>query len=171
MGSHSIDEMPWEVGGGRLLPVPRLALACLLAPACSRNPNPASGESPESQQEAISEVTLTRVARADISATARRQRDLAALPNQDVRVSSLVPGRVARMMVAEGDQVKAGQVLAKIEDRPFLDQLQQAEAAVEQAKANLENAAPEPRPQREPFPARHRRPQGPGGRPHAGERE
>jgi RND family efflux transporter MFP subunit len=115
-------------------------LACLLAPACSRNPNPASGESPESQQEAISEVTLTRVARADVTAMLAVSGTLAALPNQDVRVSSLVPGRVARMMVAEGDHIRAGQLLAKIEDRPFLDQIQQADATVAQAKANLENA-------------------------------
>jgi len=116
------------------------ALACLLTPACSRNPNPASGESPESQQEAISEVTLTRVARADVTAMLAVSGTLAALPNQDVRVSSLVPGRVARMMVAEGDHIRAGQLLAKIEDRPFLEQIQQADATVAQAKANLENA-------------------------------
>jgi RND family efflux transporter MFP subunit len=88
----------------------------------------------------VAEVTVTRVERADISSALSVSGTIAALPNQDVRVSSLVPGRVARMMVAEGDHVKEGQALAKIEDRPFLDQIQQAEAAVEQAKANLENA-------------------------------
>jgi RND family efflux transporter MFP subunit len=116
------------------------ALACLLALACSRNPNATSEESAESQPEAVSEVTLTRVARADVTALLAVSGTLAALPNQDVRVSSLVPGRVARMMVAEGDHIRAGQLLAKIEDRPFLDQIQQADAALAQARANLENA-------------------------------
>lgn len=116
------------------------ALACLLALACSRNPNATSEESAESQPEAVSEVTLTRVARADVTALLAVTGTLAALPNQDVRVSSLVPGRVAGMMVAEGDHIRAGQLLAKIEDRPFLDQIQQADAAVAQARANLENA-------------------------------
>ena len=88
----------------------------------------------------VAEVTVTRVARADISATINVTGTIAALPNQDVRVSSLVPGRIARMFVAEGDPVQQGQVLARIEDRPFRDQLQQAEAGMEQAKANLENA-------------------------------
>jgi len=45
------------------------------------------------------------------------------------------------MMVAEGDHIREGQVLAKIDDRPFRDQVQQAQAAVDQAKANLENSS------------------------------
>ena len=113
--------------------------ACLLA--CSRKPSTAeSEEAAGNPGDAVGEVTVTRVERADISSALSVSGTIAALPNQDVRISSLVPGRVARMMVAEGDHVREGQALAKIEDRPFLDQIQQAEAAVEQAKANLENA-------------------------------
>lgn len=89
---------------------------------------------------AITEVTATRVARANIASTLTVTGTIAALPNQDVKVSSLVPGRIARMMAAEGERVRESQVLAKIEDRPFLDQIQQAEGAVEQAKANVDNA-------------------------------
>jgi len=55
-------------------------------------------------------------------------------------VSALVPGRISAMLVAEGDRVKEGSVLAKIEDHSYRDQLQQAEASIDQAKANLENA-------------------------------
>jgi RND family efflux transporter MFP subunit len=88
----------------------------------------------------VAEVTVTRVERANISTTLSVSGTIAGLPNQDVRVSSLVPGRVARMLVAEGEDVLAAQVLAVIDNRPFQDQLQQAEASVEQAKANLENA-------------------------------
>jgi membrane fusion protein (multidrug efflux system) len=118
-----------------------LALGCVFALACSRNPRASSEEEASGNQgEVVAEVTLTRVERADLSSTLSVSGTIAALPNQDVRVSSLVPGRVAHMMVAEGDHVREGQALAKIEDRPFLDQIQQAEATVEQAKANLENA-------------------------------
>jgi RND family efflux transporter MFP subunit len=80
------------------------------------------------------------VERADISSSLSVSGTVAALPNQDVRVSSLVPGRVALMMVAEGDRVRGGQILAKIDDRLLQDQMQQAEAAVEQARASVENA-------------------------------
>jgi len=89
----------------------------------------------------VAEVTVTRVGRADISSTLTVTGTIAALPSQDVKVSSLVAGRIARLMVAEGDRVRQDQVLAQIDDRPYRDLLQQAQAAVEQAKANLENAS------------------------------
>jgi membrane fusion protein (multidrug efflux system) len=114
-----------------------LAAACLTA--CSRR-SAGDEEGSGAVAASIAEVTITRVARADISSTLTVTGTIAALPNQDVRVSSLVPGRIARMMVAEGDHVQAGQALAGIEERPFLDQIQQAEAAVDQAEANLENS-------------------------------
>jgi RND family efflux transporter MFP subunit len=88
----------------------------------------------------VAEVTLTRVTRADISQTLTVSGTLAALPNQNVKVSSLVPGRIAELAVAEGDRVEAGQLLAKLDDLPLRDQLQQAEATADQARASLENA-------------------------------
>ena len=63
-----------------------------------------------------------------------------AMPNQDVKIASLVAGRVDRVAVAEGDRVSAGQVVAEIDPRPFGDQKRQAAAAVATAKAALENA-------------------------------
>lgn len=89
---------------------------------------------------AKAEVTLTRVVRADIAQTLTLTGTAAGPLNQDVRVSALVAGRIAGLNVAEGDRVRAGQSLAKLDDRPYRDQLQQAEATAQQAKANLENA-------------------------------
>jgi RND family efflux transporter MFP subunit len=106
--------------------------------ACSRHP--AAEDDAASEEAAVAEVTVTRVARGAISDLVTVTGTVAALPNQDVKVSSLVAGRIARLRAAEGDRVSAGQIIAEIEDRPYRDQLQQAEAAVEQAKANLENA-------------------------------
>ena len=117
-----------------------LALWCAVLPACLNKARPESAEDSGNATAAVTEVTVTRVERADITTTLSVSGTVAALPNQDVRVSSLVPGRVARMMVAEGDPVRAGQGLAQIDNRPYQDQVQQAEAAVEQARANLENA-------------------------------
>jgi len=119
-----------------------LGLAALAFIGCSRNSATASSEDKgQGNAEAlVAEVTVTHVARADVSQTLLVSGTIAALPNGDVRVSSLVPGRIARMLVAEGDRVSQDQVLAQIEDQPIRDQLQQAEAAVEQTRANLENA-------------------------------
>lgn len=118
-----------------------VVLAFLILPSCSKKP--AAGEGDDADAGAagmVAEVTLTRVERQDIQSTLAVSGTVSALPNQDVRVSSLVPGRIARMMAAEGDQVREGQVLAKIEARSFRDQIQQVEATVEQARANLENS-------------------------------
>jgi RND family efflux transporter MFP subunit len=65
---------------------------------------------------------------------------VAAIPNEDVKVSALVAGRVNAVPIAEGDTVAQGQVIAEIDRRPLDDQRRQAAAAVEQAKAALENA-------------------------------
>jgi len=85
-------------------------------------------------------VTLIRVTRADIHRTVTVTGSIAALPNQDVRVSSFVAGRIAELKVAEGDHVRSGQIVARLEDHTLRDQLKQAEATVAQARANLENA-------------------------------
>lgn len=98
----------------------------------------AAGEEGNSATRA--EVTVTHIARADISQTLTLTGTAAALPNRDVRVSALVPGRIVSLTVAEGDHVQQGQVVAKLDDRPYREQLQQAEAAAAQAHATLENA-------------------------------
>jgi membrane fusion protein (multidrug efflux system) len=64
---------------------------------------------------------------------------IGAIPNQDVKVSALVPGRVNTVTIAEGDTVTEGQVIAELDRRPLEDQRRQAAAAVEQAKAQVEN--------------------------------
>jgi RND family efflux transporter MFP subunit len=65
---------------------------------------------------------------------------ITARPNEDVKVSALVPGRVMSVTVAEGDAVRQGQVVASIDQRPIEEQRRQAAAALEQANAQIENA-------------------------------
>jgi RND family efflux transporter MFP subunit len=81
-----------------------------------------------------------KVTRQDLVARLVVRGSIAAVPNADVRISALVPGRVMMLHVAEGDAVAAGQVVAEIDPRPLEDQKRQANAAVSQAKAALENA-------------------------------
>ncbi len=122
------------------IPLLALLFAAACVAACS---HPAAGsdeEGGDGSASAVAEVTLIKVARADLTETLAITGTIAALPNKDVRVSSLVPGRVAELSVAEGDRVNSGQLIARIDDRPFRDQVKQAEAAEAQAKASLENA-------------------------------
>lgn len=107
----------------------------LATTACSR-----SAQSGEAEKAGVAEVTLTKVERGEISDMLTLSGTVSASPNNDIRVSSLVAGRVAEMKVAEGDRVRVGELLAHIDARPYRDQLTQAEASIAQAKANLENA-------------------------------
>ncbi len=111
-------------------------LAALLACAgCAKHD--ADDESPTAP---TPEVTVAKVVRAAVTQDLIVSGNLAALPNRDSKVSSLVPGRIASVLVIEGDRVKEGQVVAEIDSSLLVEQARQAEAAVAQAKANLENS-------------------------------
>jgi len=59
-------------------------------------------------------------------------------PKKMVDVSAAVSGKVLEVAVAEGDMVKRGQLLLRIDPKPFQTQVQQLEAAIESARAALE---------------------------------
>src|SRR5882724_11545619 len=88
----------------------------------------------------VPEVTVTVAHKAPLNDSLRVSGNLAALPNRDAKVSSVVPGRIAAVLVAEGDSVRANQELARLDNPSLHDQLRQADAAVAQASANVENA-------------------------------
>lgn len=64
-----------------------------------------------------------------------------ALPNYDVEVGSDLTGRIGMLNVKEGDLVKKGQVIVKIENRDFAARLKQAEATLIVAKSKLKEVA------------------------------
>ncbi len=113
-----------------------VAGALLLTPGCAK----------KAQEEGASADVPTvvadvgKVTRQDLVEHLTVRGTIAAVPNDDVRISALVPGRVMMLRVAEGDAVAAGQVVAEIDPRPLEDQKRQATAAASQAKAALENA-------------------------------
>jgi RND family efflux transporter MFP subunit len=61
---------------------------------------------------------------------------IAANPNGVVRVASLVPGRVTRLLVAQGDPVRQGQILAVVESRA----IGEAQSAFQSAQSRFQNA-------------------------------
>ena len=69
------------------------------------------------------------------------------IPHSRVEVSSKTSGRVEELLVDQGDVVKAGQILARLDDREILAQLEQARAARLSAAARLEEALAGSRPQ------------------------
>jgi RND family efflux transporter MFP subunit len=112
-------------------------VAALAAPACTR---PASDEEIASPEVPTITAETGTVERRDLVEALVVRGAITALPNQDVKLAAQVPGRVTAMPVAEGDAVRAGQVVAEIETLPLEDQQRQARAALSQAKAAVENA-------------------------------
>ncbi len=66
-------------------------------------------------------------------------------PKRQARLSFKLPGRVAEILVAEGDGVKEGQVLARLDAQDAKNKIAQAEAALATALAQLERVKAGPR--------------------------
>src|SRR5262249_43086828 len=88
----------------------------------------------------VPDVTVAKVQRAPVVQSLIVSGNLAAAPNRDAKLAALVPGRIARVLVVEGDHVKEGQPLAEIDSTLLRDQEHQAAAAVAQAQASTDNA-------------------------------
>jgi len=61
-------------------------------------------------------------------------------PEKDIKISPYISGEVVELMVKEGDQVKKGDLLAKIDPEIYISAFDQSEASVNTQKANLSNA-------------------------------
>lgn len=60
--------------------------------------------------------------------------------NVDIREVTLgfrVPGKLAKLLYDEGDKVKAGEVMARLDDEPYRNQLASAQAQVDSLRARL----------------------------------
>ncbi|HEV8130779.1 MAG TPA: efflux RND transporter periplasmic adaptor subunit [Acidobacteriota bacterium] len=118
--------------------VPFLLLA-LLCPACSKRGESAGSEGEKAQIPTV-HVKVATATRGNIAETVEVPGSIAALPNQDVKASSLVAGRILEVRAAEGETVRKGQLIARIDPSPYVQQRDQSRATLAQAEANLENA-------------------------------
>lgn len=121
----------------------RLLALCAVAALATSGACSSRGDSPEDQSTdevptiVAEQVTVTR---STIATTLVLRGTVTALPNEDVKVSALVPGRIDALTVAEGDTVREGQLVARLDTRMLRDQQRQADAARAQAAAQVENA-------------------------------
>ena len=60
-------------------------------------------------------------------------------PKTEVKISSDVSGEIVELYVNEGDSVKIGQVLARVDPEAYNSQVERAAAGVNSAKASLAN--------------------------------
>ena len=117
--------------------MPAAAALVSASTACSKA---GGGEEIASTDEPTIAAETGTVTRRDLIEPLVVRGTVVAMPNQDVKIAALVAGRVDSLSVAEGDWVKANQVVAEIDPRLLADQKRQAAAAVAQARAAVENA-------------------------------
>jgi HlyD family secretion protein len=84
----------------------------------------------------ITEIALISPAQASITVTSTGY----VVPQLVARPGAKVPGRLARVLVKEGDVVKSGQLLAELEDADQKSAIASAEARVAAARARAEAA-------------------------------
>lgn len=61
-------------------------------------------------------------------------------PEKDIKISPYISGEVVELYVKEGEQVKKGTLLAKIDPEIYVSQFDQTEASLNTQRANLSNA-------------------------------
>lgn len=85
-------------------------------------------------------VRCAPVETATVEDTIELRGTVAPLPDRDAEVAPQVAGRIAKILVREGDRVAAGQPVARIDDAGLVDQANEAAAAVAKAEAERRNA-------------------------------
>ncbi len=88
--------------------------------------------------EGVTRVAVGKVKHRDITETVNANGKVQ--PEVQVKISSDVSGEIVRLPVKEGDRVKKGQMIAKIQPDVYESALNRAEASLNNAKANLANA-------------------------------
>jgi len=118
-----------------------VGLTLVLAPASGCG-SKGGGEEDEVKAPEVPTISaqVAPVVRQSITHALTVRGTIVAAPNEDVKISALVAGRVTALRVAEGDAVRKDQVVAEIDRKPLEDQQRQAAAAVAQAKSAVENA-------------------------------
>ena len=91
------------------------------------------GKSSEAKKVAVEKVVRRSIVET-VSANGKIQ------PAKDVKISPYISGEVVALYVKEGDFVKKGRKLAKIDPKIYISSYQQAEAALKTSQANQANA-------------------------------
>lgn len=100
-------------------------LVLLMAVATIKARKKPKGESVETEKVALREI------REIVSASGK------IFPEREVKISSDVSGEIVELYVEEGDSVKAGQVLAKIDPEAYVSAVERANASVSGSKSEV----------------------------------
>lgn len=87
----------------------------------------------EKGEKVQTEISETRTIRETVEASGK------VFPKIEVNISSDVSGEIVELLVNEGDSVRKGQVLARVDPEAYDSQVERAAAGVNSAKATLSN--------------------------------
>ena len=105
--------------------------------SCGQKPAPAAEAAKEAPRTDLQAMRVTRVAVRNLSEAIEAKGRL--VVREEAAVGSELPGyRVAQVYVDEGDWVKQGQALARLDDTLLQAQIAQAEATLATQKANVD---------------------------------
>jgi len=124
--------MPFVASRARLAPGALLVVLTIALAGCGGGNEPASYQPKEVRAE------IVVAARTTVPRTVMATGELEA--QNSVEVSTRMMGHVREVLVREGEKVTAGQCLLRIDDTDMLARKRQAEAAIAEARAVLENA-------------------------------
>ncbi len=115
------------------MPISRLALVLVTLSACRRG----GEDKPEVRP---LPVRVEPVLRGDVADVVEVAGTLEPPPGLDVKLAPVISGRLAQVLAAEGERVRAGQPLARLDRVPLDDAVAQAAAQLSQAEAQESNA-------------------------------
>ena len=102
-----------------------ILLVLLIVAAAIKARKKPKGESVETEKVALREI------REIVSASGK------IFPEKEIKISSDVSGEIVELFVEEGDSVKAGQILAKIDPEAYVSAVERANASVSGAKSEV----------------------------------
>src|SRR4051794_29667346 len=123
---HSRPGPTWRrrsVNRSSLTSALRLCVAAMAIAACTKR----GEEQPEPEPEPLS-VRVQNLTRRSFDATITIDGALEVAPGNDVKLSPQTPGRLAELLVGEGETVKRGQLLARSDPRALAAPVREAEA-------------------------------------------
>ncbi|WP_337998131.1 efflux RND transporter periplasmic adaptor subunit [Oleispirillum naphthae] len=106
-----------------------LGMSCAAAPAAA---------APQGRQAVAAPVVAAQAERRDVPRLVRTYGSV--LASATAQIKSLVEGRVLEAFFTEGDTVKAGDLLFRIDPRPFQADLEQTQAVLARDQAQLDKA-------------------------------
>ncbi len=117
-----------KTGKNKIIIILILLLVCLMAFAVYKNRSKPKGIA------VTTEEVTKRTIREQVSASGK------VFPETEVKISSDISGEIVELFVEEGDTVKAGQLLGRIDADTYQAQVQRSEASVSNARAQVANS-------------------------------